>query len=502
LFVAFDVHGAAEPSQDPREVLCEKLKAKYDLDLDPSKITHMGRDGIDYDGSVIWPNKNLTRIPVRFRSVTGDFFCSRNRLTTLEHAPGHVGGNFFCGNNHLTTLEHAPKHVGRSFSCYDNHLPRGTKKPVGVKGKFVLGQQTPAPVHGAAEPNNTPTMCVVDIWVLPSITGTEFSRNLLNDLEHKLHRVLPSTGLTNAMFTERTLPADTNGPEAKLRMILVKSNDLKKALMLLLKLLIDADWVLAFHMRDDAEDSWIPKTDKADIIKAQQYALRRATHAEAETVMAKENWIQKAREGMERKGTVGALHRYLGVSEDARIPRELLLKALKDPKTSAITRKRLQFALNTQSRKSKPKAHASVIGTVLAQAGIVVATRYDRDVMEALLIDAAGVLAQLKLATNHQSMDKRSAAAVAGAVAAANTLVDVFKRMSKRIWSESTEIEEAMSSVTGLVQSLRQLRGVLPSDKSERILRLILKIRQGLSHLGVPHRELEPVTQSPFLADR
>ena len=352
------------------------------------------------------------------------------------------------------------------------------------------------------EPNNTPTMCFVDIWVLPSITGTEFSRNLLNDLEHKLHRALPGTGLTNATFTEHTLPADANGPEAKLRTISIKSNDLKKALMLLLKLLIDADWVLAFHMRDDAEDSWIPKTDKADIIKAQQYALQRAAQTRPRIAMAKENWIQKAREGMERKGTVGALHRYLGVSEDARIPRELLLKALKDPKTSAITRKRLQFALNMQSRKSKPKAHASVIGTVLAQAGIVVATRYDRDVMEALLIDAAGVLAQLKLATNNQSMDKRSAAAVAGAVAAANTLVDVFKRMSKRIWSESTEIEEAMSSVTGLVQSLRQLRGVLPSDKSERILRLILKIRQGLSHLGVPHRELEPVTQSPFLADR
>ena len=480
--MAFDVQAAAEPAQDPREILCSKLLAKYDLVLEWEKITYLGKDGIDYDSTVNWKSKNLTRIPVRFRSVTGYFNCSHNRLTTLEHAPGRVGGDFYCYNNHLTTLAGAPGRVGRDFYCFNNHLPPGTKKPVGVRGRFVLGQQTPARVHGAAEPNNTPTMCVVDIWVLPSITGTEFSRNLLNDLEHKLHRALPGTGLTNATFTERTLPADANGPEAKLRMILVKSNDLKKALMLLLKLLIDADWVLAFHMRDDAEDSWIPKTDTADIIRAQQYALQRAAQTRPRIAMAKIP--------------------YQGVSEDALLPRELLLKVIKDPKTSAITRKRLQFALNTQSRKSKPKAHASVIGTVLAQAGIVVATRYDRDVMEALLIDAAGVLAQLKLATNHQSMDKRSASAVAGAVAAANTLVDVFKRMSKRIWSESTEIEEAMSSVTGLVQSLRQLRGVLPSDKSERILRLILKIRQGLSHLGVPHRELEPVTQSPFLADQ
>ena len=167
------VEAAAEPAQDPREVLCQKLKAKYNLHLDPSKITYMGRDGIDYGGSVNWSSKKLSRIPVRFRKVTGYFSCSQNRLTTLEHAPGHVGGDFscyenhltglehapghvggdfYCYNNHLTTLEHAPGHVGGDFYCYHNHLPPGTKKPVGVKGRFYFGIQTPAPVHGAVEP--------------------------------------------------------------------------------------------------------------------------------------------------------------------------------------------------------------------------------------------------------------------------------------------------------------------------------------------------------------
>lgn len=355
-------------------------------------------------------------------------------------------------------------------------------------------------VRGAAEPNNTPTTCVVDVWVPPSLNGTEFSRNKLNDLEHKLHRAYPGTGLTNVTFTVRRLETDEYGPAASLRSIMISSNNMKPALTMLLKLLIEADWVLAFHMREDGEDSWIPKTDKADIIKAQQYALRRVAHAGTETVMAKEKWIQKVRDDMARKGTVGALHRYLGVSEDARIPRELLLKAIRNPKISEVTRKRLQFALNTQQ--SRHKAQASVIGSVLVEAGIVVATKYDRDVMDGLLIDAAGVVAQIKLATNHQSMDRKSAAAVAGAVEAANDLVDVFKRMSKRIWSDSAEIDEAMTKVLALVQSLRQLRGVLASDKAERVLHLVLRIRQGLSHLGVPHRELESVTQSPFLADR
>ena len=231
---------AEPPAQDPREFFCQKLKAKYNLALEWEKITYMGRDGIDYKGNVDWELKNLTRIPIRFRSVTGYFFCfsnhlttlagapaevggdficshnhlttlagapghvdgyfscsynhltnlehapgrvgggfrcSHNHLTTLEHAPGHVGGDFICSDNHLTTLEHAPARVGRDFFCsdnhlttlagapghvdgdfycYHNHLPPDTKKPKGVKGKFVPGEQTPAPVHGAAEPAQPP----------------------------------------------------------------------------------------------------------------------------------------------------------------------------------------------------------------------------------------------------------------------------------------------------------------------------------------------------------
>jgi len=209
-----NVHAAAEPAQDHRQALCDKLKAKYDLDLDPSKITYMGKDGIDYDGIVNWSNKNLTRIPVRFRKVTGyfscshnhlttlagapghvgrdfycyhnhltnlehapghvgvDFVCSHNHLTNLEHAPGHVGGDFYCSQNRLTTLAGAPDHVGGGFYCSDNNLPRGTKKPVGVKGEFVLGQQTPAPVHGAAEPTLTLIQQLHRIYERPSTTYT------------------------------------------------------------------------------------------------------------------------------------------------------------------------------------------------------------------------------------------------------------------------------------------------------------------------------------------
>lgn len=168
------VRGAAEPAQDPRETLCEKLKSKYDLELDPKLITYMGKDGIDYDGIVNWSGKNLTGIPVRFRKVTGtfachnnnltslenapvrvdngSFYCSVNKLTSLKHAPAHVDDHFFCSGNLLSSLDHAPVYVGGNIYCENNRLPGKTKKPAGVRGSLVREQKTTWSIFGAAEP--------------------------------------------------------------------------------------------------------------------------------------------------------------------------------------------------------------------------------------------------------------------------------------------------------------------------------------------------------------
>lgn len=189
---------AAEPPQDRKGDLCKTLQLKYGLELDPERITHIGKDGIDYDGDVVWERENLSKIPVKFRNVTGSFYCSGNkltslenapvrvdggfycrhnlltslehapahvggtfhcsdnRLTTLAHAPGHVGGDVYCRHNHLTSLDHAPKYIGGSFYCTYNRLPSDTKKPDGVHGKFVLGRQRGLQVRGAAEPSQPP----------------------------------------------------------------------------------------------------------------------------------------------------------------------------------------------------------------------------------------------------------------------------------------------------------------------------------------------------------
>jgi Leucine-rich repeat (LRR) protein len=95
----------------------------------------INEDGtIDVDGDVNLTK--LTKLPLKFRNVSGDFYCSNNRLTTLEGCPQTVGGDFSCSSNQLTTLEGGPKSVGGYFSCYNNQLTTLEGCPQTVGGDF------------------------------------------------------------------------------------------------------------------------------------------------------------------------------------------------------------------------------------------------------------------------------------------------------------------------------------------------------------------------------
>jgi hypothetical protein len=50
---------------------------------------------VDVDGNVNLGNKGLTKLPLRFRNVSGYFYCHVNQLISLEGAPQKVGGNFY-----------------------------------------------------------------------------------------------------------------------------------------------------------------------------------------------------------------------------------------------------------------------------------------------------------------------------------------------------------------------------------------------------------------------
>jgi len=109
------------------ELLKSCIKGTYTINDDGS---------IDVNGNVELNNKNLTKIPFKFRNVRGGFFCSNNQLTSLDGAPNNVGGYFYCNNNQLTTLDGVPNTVGGGFYCNNNQLTSLGGAPNNVGGDF------------------------------------------------------------------------------------------------------------------------------------------------------------------------------------------------------------------------------------------------------------------------------------------------------------------------------------------------------------------------------
>ena len=99
----------------------------------------INEDGsIDVDGNVDLSFRNLSKLPLKFGRVSGDFYCDRNQLTTLEGCPKEVGGNFWCYNNNLTSLEGCSSDVivGGYFDCCNNKLTTLEGCPREVGGEF------------------------------------------------------------------------------------------------------------------------------------------------------------------------------------------------------------------------------------------------------------------------------------------------------------------------------------------------------------------------------
>ena len=75
-------------------------------------------------GDVDLSNLYLKRLPDILKDITvsGNFYCGFNNLTSLEGSPSSVGRHFSCIDNKLTTLKGSPSSVGGHFSCRYNNL--------------------------------------------------------------------------------------------------------------------------------------------------------------------------------------------------------------------------------------------------------------------------------------------------------------------------------------------------------------------------------------------
>lgn len=77
---------------------------------------------VDVNDNVDISQMYLSRIPVKFRKIEGDFDCSYNSLTNLINAPKEVYGFFDCSLNTIYTLVGGPEIVKGGYYCSDNKL--------------------------------------------------------------------------------------------------------------------------------------------------------------------------------------------------------------------------------------------------------------------------------------------------------------------------------------------------------------------------------------------
>ena len=77
---------------------------------------------IDVNESVTLSYERLTKLPIKFNKVNGDFSCAYNQLTSLEGCPKEVNGDFVCNCNKLTSFKFAPKIIRGEFECWNNNI--------------------------------------------------------------------------------------------------------------------------------------------------------------------------------------------------------------------------------------------------------------------------------------------------------------------------------------------------------------------------------------------
>ena len=119
------------------EGLIESWKLKYLCKKYGIKNYTINTDGsIDVGEDVYLSYKRLTKLPLKFNKVSGDFSCSYNNLTSLEGSPIEVGGSFYCNHNKLTTLEGCPKEISEYFNCRWNQLTSLEGGPIKLGGNF------------------------------------------------------------------------------------------------------------------------------------------------------------------------------------------------------------------------------------------------------------------------------------------------------------------------------------------------------------------------------
>jgi len=106
---------------------------------------------IDVNGDVNLYGKGLTKLPIKFRNVYGNFDISNNKLTSLIGSPKMISSYFDCRFNKLTSLEGCVEVVGDSFNCFSNKLTSLEGGPKIVGGDFYCTTNKLTSLKGSPE---------------------------------------------------------------------------------------------------------------------------------------------------------------------------------------------------------------------------------------------------------------------------------------------------------------------------------------------------------------
>jgi hypothetical protein len=88
------------------------------------------------DRNINLSEMNLTKLPLKFGKIMGNFWCFNNKLTSLKGAPYSIGENFDCSRNRLKNLENTPTLLGSYFDCSRNQLTSLLGCPAVINGNF------------------------------------------------------------------------------------------------------------------------------------------------------------------------------------------------------------------------------------------------------------------------------------------------------------------------------------------------------------------------------
>ncbi len=143
---------------------------KYRIRLGTFTIRENGL--IDVNGNVKICYTDLSKLPLKFGNVYGDFFCHSNKLATLKgcpayvagdfncfgnnlkslkYGPAEVGGDYFCHENSLISLEGSPKTINKNFNCFLNQIKKLKYGPIHVNGSYYAYQNELVSIEGAPD---------------------------------------------------------------------------------------------------------------------------------------------------------------------------------------------------------------------------------------------------------------------------------------------------------------------------------------------------------------